>query len=212
MLRLGCFGCLSVLIMVALVAALGYGVVQAGRAPDFVGTPTTAADGQRAQQKIFEIVRRAGGGRPHTVTLSDREVNAFLSRHLADAAELPLRNIAVRLPGEGEADIAGQLPWRQILGVPPLSTLAGLVPAAWLERGAWLSIRARATLESHGPRDRKQLRLDVQRFSIGRLRLPEVLMRVLLDPSALRLLRWPMPDAIEGLRVEPGRLVIQSAS
>jgi len=210
-LRLGCFGCLSVLVMVALVAALGYGVVQAGRPPEFVGAPTTAADGQRAQQKIFEVVRRTGGGRPHTVTLSDREVNAFLSRHLAGAAELPLRNIAVRLPGEGEADIAGQLPWRHVLAVPPLSTLAGLLPAAWLDGGAWLSIRVRATLESHGPRDRKQLRLDVQRFAIGRLGLPELLMRVLLDPSALRLLRWPMPEAIEGLRVEPGQLVIQSA-
>jgi hypothetical protein len=188
-------------------------VVQIAGVPDIAAPPTTAADGQRAQQKIFDVMRRAGGGRPHTVTLSEREVNAFLSRHLGDAADLPLRNVAVRLPADAHADLAGQVPLRQLLGEGPAGVVGAVVPGSWLDHRVWLSLHARVTLESSETRrDRRYLRLDVERFWLGRLRLPAVLLRLLLDPTALRLLRWPMPDAIEGLRIEPGRLVIQTAS
>ena len=213
MFRLGCFGCLTVLFLIALVGMAGWALVQIERAPDIAAPPTSAADGLRAQQKIFDVLRRAGGGRPHTATLSEREVNAFLSRHLADAAELPLRNVAVRLPADGRAEIAGQIPARNLLGDGPGSALTGVLPQSWLDHQVWLSLRARVTLESSEARpDRRYLRLDVDRLWLGRLPLPGVFVRVLLDPTALRLLRWRMPDAIEGLRVEPGRLVIQTAS
>ena len=57
MLRLGCFGCLTLLLLLGLVGAAAWGAYQMTRTPDFVGSPTTPADGLRAQQKIFEIVR-----------------------------------------------------------------------------------------------------------------------------------------------------------
>lgn len=212
MLRVGCFGCLTVLVLLAVVGALAWGTVQTTRAPDLGGAPTSPADRLRAQQKIFDVIRRSGSGRPNTVTLSEREVNAFLARHLGETADMPFRNLAVRLPSDGRAEIAGQMPLRQLLGVPPLSALTGVLPAAWLDRGMWLSLRARVTLEGgSGARDRRHVRLDVERFWLGRQRLPEVMLRILLDPAVLRLLRWPMPEAIDGLRIEPGRLVIQSA-
>jgi len=212
-LRLGCFGCLTLLLSLALVGGVLWGAFQVTRTPDFVGPSSAPADGIRAQQKIFEIIRRSGSGRPHTVALSEREVNAFLERHLGETGDMPLRNLAVRLPSDGHAEIAGQLPLRQLLGVPPFSALAGVLPTAWLDRPVWLALRARVSLEGgSGRRDRRLVRLDVERFWLGRLRLPEVMLRVLLDPSALRLLRSPVPEAIEGLRIEPGRLVIQSAS
>jgi hypothetical protein len=212
-LRLGCFGCLTLIILVALVGVGAWGAFQVTRAPDIAGVQTAPADGIKAQQKIFDVLRRAGSGRPHAVTLSERELNAFLSRHLGETADMPFRRIAVRLPSDGHAEIAGQLPLRQLLDVPPLSALVAILPATWLDRGVWIALRARVTLEgSDGARDRRHVRLDVERFWVGRLRLPEVMMRVLLDPSALRLLRWRVPEAIEGLRIEPGRLVIQSAS
>ena len=211
-LRLGCFGCLTVVILVALLGGGAWAVMQVLRTPDIATAPITATDGIRAQQKIFEVLRRSGSGRPHTVALNEREVNAFLGRHLAETADMPFRHLAVRLPSDGHAEIAGQLPLRQLLGVAPLSSLAGVLPTAWLDRGVWLALGARVTLEGDaGGRDRRYLRLDVERFWLGRLRLPELMMRVLLDPGALRLLRSPMPDAIDGLRVEPGRLVLQTA-
>jgi hypothetical protein len=211
-LKLGCVGCLALLIALAVLGALGWGLVQASRTPDFVGAPSSAADGQRAQQKIFEILRRAGSGRPRSVTFSEQEVNAFLSRHLAEVGDLPLRNLAVRLHGEGRAEIAGQLPWKELTGIPGLSMIESLLPAASVGRGAWLTLRARVTLErAEGSRERRYLRLDVERFAIGRLRLPETMLRLLFEPEALGLLRSRMPDAVDGIRIEPGRLVIQTA-
>jgi hypothetical protein len=212
-LKLGCFGCLSLFILTTVLGVFGWGVFQLTRAPEIVGSPTSPVDGLRAQQKIFDALRRAGSGRPHTVALSEQEVNAFLERHLEHAGDLPLRHLVVRLPSDAHAEIAGQIPFRYFTNVAPFSALAGLVPAAWLDRGAWLSLRARVTLDHReGGRGRRHLRLDVQRFWLGRLRLPEVMLKVLLDPVALQLLRWPVPEAIDGLRIEPGRLVIQSAS
>jgi hypothetical protein len=212
-LRLGCLGCLTLLVLLALVGAASWGVLQVTQAPDFVGAPSTPADGIRAQQKIFEVLRRAGRGRPHTVVFSEQEVNAFLSRHLGETTEMTFRNSAVRLLGDGRADIAGQIPVRSLLNVAPLSALARTLPAAWLDHAVWVALRARVTLEDSGAAGgRRQIRLDVERFWLGRQRLPELMLRVLLDPAALRLLRWPVPDAIGGLRVEPGRLVVQSAS
>jgi hypothetical protein len=214
-LRLGCSGCLTTLCLVALIGGGGWAVFEAIRAPEIVAAPFSAADGVRAQQKIFDLVRRAGSGRPHTATLSERELNAFLSRHVTEVTELPLRQLAVGLPSDGRAQVAGQLALREILGEPPFSALARLLPSSWLDRPMWLSFLARVTLEARdggGGSERRRLRLDVERFWLGRLRLPEVMLRILLDPDALRFLRWPMPEAIDGLRIEPGRLVIQAAS
>jgi hypothetical protein len=211
-LRLGCFGCLTLLLLLGVGGGAVWGGFQIARAPDFIGSTSGVADGIRAQQKIYDLLRR-GGGRPHSVTLSEREVNAFLSRHLGETADMPVRNLAVRLPGDGRAEIAGQIPARELLKVAPLSVLAAVLPAGWLDRPLWLVVLAKVTLEGGaGSRERHHLRLDVDRFWLGRLRLPEVMLRVLLDPTALRLLRWSVPSTIEGLRVEPGRLTIQSAS
>ena len=119
----------------------------------------------------------------------------------------------MRLQDDGHAELAGRLSLRQLLATAPFSALTGVLPTEWLDRDVWLALRVRATLEGGSrPRARRHLRLDVERFWVGRQRVPELMLRVLLDPGALRWLRSPMPDAIEGLRIEPGRLVIQSAS
>src|SRR5205809_5502868 len=102
-LRLGCCGCVTILILATLAAGAAWGVFEIIRRPAIAGTPTSPADGLRAQQKIFAIVRRAGDGRPRAISLSEGELNAFLSRHLGESADLPLRNLAVRLPSDGLA-------------------------------------------------------------------------------------------------------------
>ena len=189
-----------------------WAVYQMARPPDVPTVTIVAGDGLSAQQKIFELVRRSGSGRARAVTLSEREVNGFLRRHLGNEADLPLRELVVRLPREGVAEIVGQLPLRQVLASPPFSGLTALLPGAALERGVWLTVVARPTIETvDARRERRRLRLEILRFQLGRLRLPEVMMRVLLDPSALALLRWPMPPMMEDVRIEPGRLVIHSS-
>ncbi len=212
--RLGCFGCLTSLVFVALVGGIAWAGFRIVRAPDFIAPPTAKADGIRAQQKIFELFRRGGGGRARSMTLSEREVNAFLSRHLGEtpghAAPEPGRPPDRRRDG-GKS--AGQIPVRELLD---MSRRCPRSPATfrrgWLDHSIWLSLRTRVTLEGrNGARERRHLRLDVERFWLGRLRLPEVMLRVLLEPETLRLLRWSVPNTIEGLRIEPGRLILQSA-
>jgi len=213
-LRLGCLGCLTALVLAALAVAVVWGAFQITRAPEIARPPTTPTDGLRAQQKIFDVMRAAGDHRPHGASLDEREVNAFLSRHLSESRDLPLRHLAVRLLGDGRLELAGQLPLRHLLTAPPFSALTAIVPGFWLEHEVWLAVRARVTLDGTGGalEPRRRLRLDVERFWLGRLRLPELMLRILLDPGALRLLRWPVPDAFDEIRIEPGRLVIHAGS
>src|SRR3990170_2270877 len=110
--RLGCLGCLTFL---ALLAAVVGGVWIGARTlqePALATAETSAADGVRAQQKILEIAhgKTESTGR---VVLTEREVNAFLARHLAGAADLPLTGIAVRLRGDGVVEFTGRLPLRR---------------------------------------------------------------------------------------------------
>ena len=213
MFRVGCAGCLTGFALLASVAGAGWGVYEMMRRPESPAVTTSASDGLRAQQKIFDVLRSPGSGRSRTVALSEREVNGFLRRHLADEADLPLREIVVHLSRDGEAEIVGQLPLRQVLASPPFSAIPSVLPQQVRERGVWLTVVARVTLESADTRgERRRLRLDVVRFRLGRARLPEPMMRLLLDPSILMLLRWPMPRGLEDLRIEPGRLILHAGA
>lgn len=214
--KLGCLGCLTLLMLVAGAAGLLWGGIQALRDPDIPLVSTTAADGVRAQQKIFEIVRRgAQPGNKNTgpVVLSERELNAFLSRHLGESTELPLTDIGLRLADGGVAELRARLPLRHLVSEPPLSVVGGILPAGWLDLRVWLRVGVRPRLEpDEGRRERRHLRLEVTDFAVGRQRLPAVLLRVLLDPAALSVLRWRVPDGIDAVSVEAGRVVVRTAS
>jgi hypothetical protein len=214
--RLGCLGCLALLIAVlSTAAALRLGI-QAIREPDVTGVATTPEDGRRAQQKIFQIMRRgAHGGEKdgHSIVLSERELDAFLSRHLAEVAEQPLSDIGLRLPGDGIVEFRARLPIGHLMTETPLSAVADVLPASWLERRVWLRVGARPQLEAGGRlHERRHLRFEVTEFSVGRQRLPAILLRVLVDPRTLGLLRWPVPDGIDTVTVEAGRVVVRVAS
>ena len=219
--RLGCGGCLGAalvgMIGVAAVGGAAWGVFRVLQTPDTPTAVGTPADGLAAQQKLYEIVRRGArrpgrAGSAEAVTLTEREVNAFLARHLAEAAELPLTDIGVRLVGGGVLEIVGRLPLRHLLGESPVSALADVLPERWLGHRAWIHLRARARVEPGGSRgQRRYLRLDVERFQVGRQRLPALTLRHLLSPSALRVLRWPLPDGVEAITLEAGRAVIRTA-
>lgn len=216
--RLGCGGCLGSLLLWGLIvtgaAAIVLGLVRATEEPDAILPVTTVTDGARAQQKLYEVLRgatRQGSGKE--VVLTEAELNAFLSRHLAEAAELPLAGLGVRLVGQDVVEFVGRVPSRHVLSEPPLASLRDILPGRWLDRPAWLSLRARARLERGATREhRRYLRLDVERFAIGRQRVPSVFVRLLFSPATLRVLRWQVPETVESLTVEAGRVVIRTAS
>jgi hypothetical protein len=198
-----------------LIGVLAIGVLVAGAAwavMRMLDTPTlepvryTPSDGVRAQQKILDLVRRRP--RPGGVVLTEAELNAFVLRHL-DPADLPLRDPVIRLRGDDVVEIAGTLPLARLLHESPLGSLSDALPAGWLARPVWLTVLARTTVVTE---PRRVLRLDPQRVTIGRQRVPVILLRLVLDPSSLRLTRIGLPTEIQSVRIEPGRVLIEATS
>jgi hypothetical protein len=208
--RLGC-GCLiGVILIVVLVGGAGWVTYQALQEPALPRITTTAADSQRAQEKIYSIVARSGPrGRP--VALSEPEVNAFLDRNLVEAADVPLSELRVDLSQPERLRIAGRTTLGALLTEPPLSAVRDVVPSSWLTRTVWLQLAATPRIEKTNGR-RRYLRLDVREFAVGRQRLPALPVRLMLEPGTVRLLRWPVPETIEEIRIEPGRVVVRPAS
>ena len=212
--RLGCAGCLTVIAFWSLVGATAIGAggwvaFRLAQAPDIEIPATTQADNARAQRKILDLVRRRGQttAAREAVVLNEQELNALITRRLAE--EIPFSTPVARLPHGGTLDFAGRLPMRHLLGERPLSALAELLPERWLDRSLWLQVRAQLTLEHAA---RPYARLQVHQFQIGRQRLPVFFLRLLLDPASLTLLRLPLPDNVEDIRIEPGQVVIRTAS
>lgn len=208
----GFSGCLVTLVSLGIIALALGGMVGAGvrmlAKPEAAAMPaTTAADGSRAQQKIFSIARASQ--LPQPVILTEAEINALLSRHIVEARGVRLNTLAVRLVGGDRIELTGQAPLRQLLDEAGASAAAGLLPARWLEHPMWVHVGARPHV-SAGPR--RQLSLEVEDFAVGRQRLPARTLRLLLDPAAVGLLRWPLPEHVRDVTIEPGRVVIRGAS
>jgi hypothetical protein len=196
--------------MALLLAGLALGVgawvgVRMLAAPAVEPVAFAPEDGARAQKKIFDLARRAS---PGTVVLSEAELNAFVTRHL-EPADLPMRDPVLRLRGDDVVEITGAVPLERLLRESPLAPLAEALPAAWLARPVWLTVQARASVATE---PRRALRLDARRVVIGRQRVPSVALRLLLDPGSLRLTRIALPPDVQAVRVERGRVVIQTTS
>src|SRR5918993_2849005 len=173
--RVGC-GCLiGVILIVALFGGAGWVSYQSLQEPALPRITTTAADSQRAQQKIYSIVARtAAPDRP--IELSEPEVNAFLGRNLVEAADVPLSELRVDLSQPERPRIAGRTTLGALLTEPPLSALRDVIPSSWLGRTVWLQLAATPRVEKSNGR-RRYLRLDVREFAGGRQRLPALLVR-----------------------------------
>jgi hypothetical protein len=204
----GC-GCLTVIVLGLLVAGLlwfGSGIFDRPTTQHELGSP---ADGRRAQQKLFELASGGGNrrGEPRAITLSERELNALLARHLS-SEQLPLADAGIRLIGDGVVETTGRLPLRALFG-DSLSAVTRLLPEPWAEKPAWLRLRGHVRLETGSARgSRRRLRLDVESLWMGSRRLPAAVLSVLPEGPVLRATRWPVPDSVDSVTVEPGRLTI----
>jgi hypothetical protein len=209
--RLGCGGCLAgVLVALGLAVVVGaaiWGVVLVQQTPEIPVIVATAEDSARAQHKVFQLVSR-GRGKPLTpLVFTEAEVNALVSRQLA--GQLPLSSPVVRLLAGDSVELLGRVPARRLLIDSPLSWLSDLLPAGWGRRQVWLRIRAHAQLEA-GRRPR--LRFEPTEFAVGRLPLPTVMVRLLLDPGTLAIFRWSLPEDVEAVTIDAGRATIRVAS
>lgn len=209
--KLGCSGCLGVVTALALVTVLVGGTVGVAfrmmAESDFEIPTTTQADGARAQGKLFELGRQTRRG--EATVLTEVEVNALLARHVVEARGVRLASPSVELVGDDRFVVRARSPLRQLLDEAGLRTVADVLPAGWQARAVWLRVGARLRLEE-GPR--RQLRVDVDEFAVGRQRLPAPALRLLLDPGAVGLLQWTLPEHVERVTIEPDRVTIRTAS
>ncbi len=177
--------------------------------PEVPFTPLQLADGRRAQQKLFDVIGHSAktgtSSVVRVVVISEPELNAFLAFHLATNRGLPISDMATRLVGGNVVELVGQAPLYEILGRPPVSVVLNFLPQRWARRKVWIWIRAGVRMES------KELILDVHDFALGRQRLPAPLARVMLDPATHRIVRWPVPETVTSVVIEPGKLIIRTA-
>lgn len=209
--RLGCVGCLFLIILV-----LGAGFVLGGglvlsttifNVPERLPTADwTRWDGQRAQQKIAEVIRRDTGKSPRTdpVVFTEREINAFLAHHLEESEAMPFSPLVVELAPRG-AVIQGKTRLRALLKGIPFNYLADALPASQTEREVWVMIRGRVRFEPGRGKERGVLRIEPTRFRVGTQEVGPWLLSRLIGP---RLLRWSLPKVIEELSVEEGRVFV----
>jgi hypothetical protein len=206
--RTGCgCGCL-VVVLAGLLAVgvfwLGSGMFDRPSIQYEIGGP---ADGKRAQQKLFELTTGGTRGRAAAVTFTERELNALLVRHLT-IEEMPLADMGVRLLGNGVVELTGRLPLHALPG-DSLGAVVRILPERWSGRPVWLRVRGQVRLEMGAARgDRRTLRLDPESLWIGRRWLPTVVLMLLPEGPAARATRWPLPDAVDSVVVEPGRVTI----
>jgi len=187
----------------------GRGIFERPAASYEVGNPV---DGRRAQQKLFELSGRApsrrGDQRRLAVTLFEREINAFLTRHVSE--DLPLVDGAVRLVGNGVVEVGGRLPLRAVLG-DSVGSAVGILPRRWAGQPVWIRLRGPLRLEAGTARDGpRRLRLEVESVWVGIRRVPAVVLTVLPEGPILRATRWSVSGTIDSVVVEPGRLTVTS--
>ena len=192
-------------LVIAAIAAAAWVAVGLFLTPDVRPVRFSPEDGVRAQRKLLDLARQ----RPRaSAVITEAELNAFVTRHL-DPADLPVADPVIRLPGQDIVEITGTVTLGRLLHNLPLGWLTETLPTAWQARPVWLSIRAgvRVTTES-----RRVLRLDPQRVAIGRQRIPAFVLRLVVDPAALRLMRIALPADVETVRVDRGRVIIEKTS
>jgi hypothetical protein len=219
--RLGCGGCLGSLVLLAAIAAVALAAAWVGSG---IATPPvqglavgTEQDGLRAQQTLFEIVRRSGPGRPpaqrsrREYALTEAEMNAFLARHLGRIAGLALTDLQVGFVGSGLVELRGRLDLRDAAD-DEHSALLRYLPESWRAAGVVLTVRGPLRLEVEAARGQvKWLRLDVREAYAGRQRIPASAVEYLVGADE-RLRRWQVPDSVTAVIVEPGRVVLQTDS
>jgi hypothetical protein len=213
--KVGCVGCFFLIIVVLAVLVLAVGVLFISGnifgSPDARPVTFSRADGYAAQQKLYEVVLRQAGrsSRKDPISLTEREASAFLSRHLAESARVPLSDLSVRFdPGRFTAQ--GQTPLRSLVQGPLFSYLVPYIPDTPLDQSVWVSIRGTINIETSATGTRRYGQVTVTRFVLGRQPVSPLLLYVMMGPSGAGLLQWPVPEVVESVQIQEGHAIIRT--
>lgn len=216
--RLGCLGCLAVLVAVPaiIVAAAGLLLLSSNisQTPDNVPTSRYArGEGLAAQQKLYEVLRRQAGRSTSAapIVITEREANAFLTQHLDESASLPFDPLAVRFT-RGHVDILGRTVLKHLLRSGPMSHALPYIPRSRLEEPIWVTVRGRLQIEPAPDRSsRGKGELVVTDLTLGKQPVGAWLIWAFLGRTATsNLLRWSLPGAVSDVQAEDGRLIINT--
>ncbi len=217
--RVGCVGCLLLILVIVI-----FGVAAAGAVffsanifdePEVQVQPFTTGDGYRAQQKLYEIVLREGqrSSRVDPVVFTEREINAFLSRHLIDAADLSFSPISVVLLPDNTIEFRGRTMLRNLMQGIPFAQLAPFLPKTRADQPVWVRVRGQLRLERGTMRrEREYGRFDVSEFALGTQPIGAWVLTLMLGQAGRDALRWQVPSVVHSIIVEDGRLVIRTAT
>ncbi|MFQ5827718.1 MAG: hypothetical protein ACE5JD_00985 [Candidatus Methylomirabilia bacterium] len=205
-------GCLTLtVILVGIGVVLGGGLIFSTNIfhpPENLSGPVgTSRDGRRAQQKMYELVLRDRrlSSRTAPVVFTEREINAFLSRHLIRGQGIPLTDLRVTFT-PGQMAFQGQTEIRSLMRGVPFKYITSALPASQLSRRVWVAIRARVRLERGWlSQEQEFLRIDPSEFRLGTQNVGAWLLSWMLGR---KFLSWPVPAVIEAVSIQQGRVVV----
>ncbi len=212
--KLGCFGCFTLIVLILAVAVVVGGVLFLSASifgtPDIHPVSFSKADGYAAQQKLYEVVLRQAGrsSRKEPITLTEREANAFLARHLAESGKIPLSALTIKF--DRDSFLAqGQTPLRNLFQAP-LAYFIPYIPNKRLDQLVWVSVRGQIGIEVPAGGGARYAKVTVLEFMLGRQPVNAFLFYVLMGPSGGGLLHWAVPAAVESVQIEPGQAIIRT--
>lgn len=208
----GCLGCMFLmLVLIGAGFVLGGGLILSTtifNPPDSPPIPDwTPWDGQRAQQKMAEVILRDTGKsrRADPLVFTEREINAFVALHLEESEMMPFSPLLVRLTAAGIV-IQGKTKLKALLKGAPFNYVAESLPASQADREVWVMLRGSVRLEpGRAGKERRALRIEPTRFRIGTQEVSPWLLRWVVGP---RLFSWSLPKVIEEVSVEEGRVFV----
>jgi hypothetical protein len=213
--KLGCFGCFFLVVLVLVGLVLGAGALFVSHnifeTPDIRPVSFSRDDGYAAQQKLYEIALRQAGrsNRRDPISLSEREVTAFLSRHLDKTSRVPLSDLTVRFDSD-EFVAQGQASLRSLIQGGVFSYILSYIPDGRLDRPVWVSVRGTVSIETPALETRQYGKVSVSEFALGRQPVNAFLVYVLMGPSGSGLLEWVVPDVVQSIQIHRGQAIIRT--
>jgi len=214
--RMGCVGCLLLLIGIIFFAAVAGGFLFLSgnifETPPIDAVEWSSGDASTAQSKLYELVQRDAGQstRQDPVVLSEREVNALAARYLAQTGHLRFEPFSIRLT-QGQFTLRGQTQLGSLLQGPPFAQLRPYLPPAQLTRPVWISARGYIALDQGAPGTAEgRARVVVSEFSLGKQPVGTWPFSIVMGPAGYKLFRWPVPGAVRDVEIEDRRVVIRS--
>jgi hypothetical protein len=214
--KLGCAGCLILVVLLAFLAAVvgGFFVLSGNifEEPRLEVLDSGRADVSATRSKLYEIVQRDAGqsGRQDPIILSEGEINALVVRHLAEKGGLRFDPFVMRLT-QGQFLLQGRTVLRSLLQGPPFAQLAPYLPTVQLNRPLWITVRGYVSVQPGEPGAKPgRASVTLTEFDLGKQPVGNWPFSVVMGPAGFGLLKWPVPGVVRDIDIEDRRILVRT--